>query len=253
MRRRCTANRGDPAARFFEEIPMRMRRMTAAVLALVVATTGGYVLASPPASWQLAMMDGMGMGGMPMKDDAMKKSADPSMGGMGAMPAADPQAPSAMGGSGMDMMGKMRDSGMQGRRGGAMAMKSALPGFPGASRLYHVGATDFFLDHPQHITLSVDQQSALNRVRERTLMDKAATDRRIEQAEQELFQLTGADSPDAARVEVKVREIEKLRADARLAYIRAVGEAARQLTAEQRSAVLGTAPQAKPGAMSHSK
>ena len=33
-----------------------------------------------------------------------------------------------------------------------MSMPSALPGFPGQSHLYHIGATGFFLDHPEHIT-----------------------------------------------------------------------------------------------------
>lgn len=236
---------------------MRMKRALLISLAVVVATAAGYVLAAQPAALRLAMMDDMGMGGMPMKDDAMKKSADPAMGGgVGGTPAMstpDAMPSGTMGGSGMDMMGKMRDSGMQSRRGKAMSMNSALPGFPGASRLYHVGAIDFFLDHPQHITLTTEQQSALNRVKERALLDKANADRRIEQAEQELFQLTGADSPDGTRVDAKVREIEKLRADGRLAYIRAVGEAARQLTPEQRSAVLGTGAPAKAGAMSHGK
>lgn len=228
--------------------------LTAAALAAALgpAGTAAATQSSPPAvSVVVAMMDDMG--GMPMKDN-MKKSqpADPAAGGMGgmssgsSMPSGAADAPV----SGMDMMGKMRGSGMQSRRGQPMASSTALPGFPGASRLYHVGATDFFLDHPQHATLSIEQQTSINRIKERALLDKASADRRIEQAEQELFQLTGAESPDAARIDAKVREIEKLRGDSRMAYIRAVGEAARQLTPEQRGAVLGTAPAAKPAGAS---
>ncbi|MEW5976333.1 MAG: periplasmic heavy metal sensor [Acidobacteriota bacterium] len=122
---------------------------------------------------------------------------------------------------------------------GGMRMSSELPGFPGASHLYHIGATDFFLDHPQHITLTPDQQTALNRIKERALLNQATSDRKIEEAEQELWALTAADAPDTAKVEAKVREIEKLRGDQRLAFIRGVGEAAKVLTDEQRAALLG--------------
>lgn len=38
--------------------------------------------------------------------------------------------------------------------------------------------------------------------------------------------LTAADQPDAAAIEAKLREIEKIKSDARLAFVRAVGEAA---------------------------
>ena len=66
------------------------------------------------------------------------------------------------------------------------------------------------------------------------------------QAEQELWQLTAADQPDAAKVEAKIREIEKLRGDERLNFIRAVGEAARLLTPEQTKQLLGQLPPAMP-------
>ncbi|MBX9737491.1 MAG: hypothetical protein K2X32_11250, partial [Phycisphaerales bacterium] len=94
-------------------------------------------LAPRPASGGMGMMDddkmemggmggsaaggGMSMDGMMQKMDGMMK-----MMGMGSMP---------MGGAGSPA---------------AMAMPSALPGFPGASHIYHIGATGFFLDHPEH-------------------------------------------------------------------------------------------------------
>lgn len=188
----------------------------------------------------LAMMDDM----MRMKD---KK------GGMGGMPSNSPM-PNAGSASGMadpmaapsnsDMMGRMRGS-MQVRQGmGGMTPASQLPGFPGASHLYHVGAIGFFLDHPQHITLTMQQQTALNRVKEKALLDRATFDRRIEDAEQELWTLTAADAPDATKVEAQVRAIEKLRGDQRLAFIRSVGEAGKVLTTDQQGAVLGTRPPA---------
>ena len=125
-------------------------------------------------------------------------------------------------------------------------MSSALPGFPGASHLYHVGATGFFLDHPEHLTLTMEQQTALSRIKEKALLEQATTQRKIEGTEQELWTLTGADQPIVDKVDAKVREIEKLRADQRLAFIRAVGEAAQVLTDEQRKTLLGQSPPAIP-------
>ena len=192
----------------------------------------------------MGMMDKMmGMGGgapMPagggMGMDMMK------MGGGGAMPAAP------MPGMGMDMM-KMEMAAMMGMGAmpaaapGAMP-QSALPGFPGASHLYHIGATDFFLDHPQHIALTTEQQAGLNKAKEQAALAKGTADRAVVQAEQELWTLTAADQPDAAKIEGKIAEIGKLRGDERIAFIRAVGEASKLLTDEQRKSLTGFAPPA---------
>lgn len=66
--------------------------------------------------------------------------------------------------------------------------------------------------------------------------------RKNDEAEQALWILTAAEQPDAAAIETKVREIEKSKSDARLVFVRAVGEAAKALNAEQRKMVLGMAP-----------
>ena len=128
---------------------------------------------------------------------------------------------------------------------GAMP-QSALPGFPGASHLYHIGATGFFLDHPQHIALTTEQQAGLNKAKEQALLAKSTADRAMEQAEQELWTLTAADQPDAAKIEGKIAEIGKLTGDERLAFIRAVGDASKLLTDEQRKSLTGFAPPALP-------
>jgi Spy/CpxP family protein refolding chaperone len=129
-----------------------------------------------------------------------------------------------------------------------MAMPSVLPGFPGTSHLYHVGSTGFFLDHPQHITLSIEQQKRLHPIKEQALLDKQSAERKVQEAEQQLWKLTAVEQPDVAQIEAKVREIEKLRADQRLAFIRAVGAAAKVLTEEQMKILLGTAPPVTPDA-----
>jgi len=150
----------------------------------------------------------------------------------------------------MNMMGMMKDMKMGGMVPGSSGMatmpKSALPGFPGVSHLYHIGATGFFLDHADHINLTPDQQTALNNVKQQALNAKSHSEHQIEQAEQELANLTSADQPDAVKIDKKVREIEKLRGDERLAFIRSVGNAAKLLTEDQRKILTGAMQQATP-------
>lgn len=177
-------------------------------------------------------MGGMKMGGM----GNMEKQ-----GGMGMMKDKEPMQ--------MMRMKKMKMAGMMGMgpMDGAMPgdlPPSALPGFPGASHLYHLGATGFFLDHQSHISLSTEQSTALNRIREESALAGAASDRAIEQAEQELWTLTSTDQPDAAAIEKKATAIGRLGAEKRIAFIRAVGAAAELLTDEQRRSLTGLAPAA---------
>ena len=182
------------------------------------------------------MGGGMGGGGSSMSGASMSG---------GSMPSGTPS--SGMSGGGMSMMDddKMEMGGMMGMgaMGNSPAMgDSSLPGFPGASHLYHIGATGFFLDHPQHITLTTDQQVQLNKIKDTAMTAKSAADRNIEQAEQELATLTGADQPDVSKIEAKVRDIAKMAGDQRMAFIRAVGDAAKILTPEQRKSLTGFAP-----------
>lgn len=136
--------------------------------------------------------------------------------------------------SGMDAMGKVSGAPQ-------MAAQSALPGFPGASHLYHIGATGFFLDHPDHVTLTDEQRTRLSQIREKALLEKSSAQRKVDEAEQQLFTLTEADQPNQAEIQTKIREIAELGAQQRLAYIQAVGEAAQVLTDEQRRQLVGQA------------
>ena len=215
---------------------------------------------------------GMGSGGkmrgggeMAMMDDDMKQMGGMSSGAsggkgmmgdqgeMGGMSggAASGMSSSASGGMGMDMgmmegeMGGMSSSGnmgmcCMGEMGGMKGSPSTMPGQPGASHLYHIGSTGFFLDHAKHIALTPEQRMTLNRLKEKALLDRAAQQRRIGQAEQELYLLTGADQPESAQIQAKIAEIEKLRGDQRMNFIRAVGEAANVLTHDQHRTLLGT-------------
>ena len=195
--------------------------------------------AMTPGSSAPAAMPMGDMGGMPMNPQDNKPM--PAPGGMGGM----------MTGM-MGMMNQMMGMGAMPAASPGMAMPtpaippSALPGFPGLSHLYHIGSTGFFLEHAQHIGLSADQQTALTKLKEQALAAKTSTDRQIEQAEQEMATLTSADQPDAGKIEAKVREIEKLRTDERLSFIRAVGEAAKLLSDDQRKVLTGAMQTAAP-------
>lgn len=164
---------------------------------------------------------GTGAGHMPMADMPMMRTMCSPGDGMGVRA--------------MASMGEMGNS-------AGMSMASNLPGFPGQSHLYHVGSTGFFLDHPEHISLTMGQQRQLADIREQSILQGNDWQRKIEAAEERLWSLTGADQPDVRDIEKFVREIERLRADQRLAVIRAVGAAAGLLTDEQRQQLVGMAP-----------
>lgn len=181
----------------------------------------------------MSMMD-MHKGEMGMPPDSMKmpgKMQDGmAMPDMKKMPDAK-QMPDTM---------KMPDTKPIAGPTGVVRSMSSMPGMAGVSHLYHVGSTGFFLDQPQ-LRLSADQRSALEKLREHALMQRASAERRATQAEEELWVLTGAAQPDSAKVRTKAREIEALRTNDRLGFIDAVRAASGHLTAQQKGMLLGTA------------
>lgn len=141
------------------------------------------------------------------------------------------------------MMGMMKHSGMGsgGMRRGQMAVviaHSAVPGIPGASHLYHIGAKGFFLNHAERIDLSDEQRQELNRIRERAVLDRAKRRAEIKSMELDVWQLTGLDKPNMSDIEAKIRSLEKARSDTRLNYLREVERAVNVLTEQQRKLLL---------------
>lgn len=185
---------------------------------------GNQMSGSPQSKMSKGKMGMMDDDDMPMSDSAAGSS----------MPAA------SGGGTGMEMMGMSAMGGM--KSPAAMATPSALPGFPGQSHLYHIGASGFFLDHADHINLTTSQQQTLARLKEQALLRQGEQQRQIDAAEEKLWQLTGSDQPQIASIDKQVKEIERLRADKRIGFIRAVGEAGKTLTDEQRVQLTGLAP-----------
>ena len=158
----------------------------------------------------------------------------------------DPNKASGQGMMDMDMM-EMMGMTQNGNQGGADTMNmskdppppSAIPGFPGTSHIYHVGATGFFLDHSEHLNLTSEQNAALNTIKEESGKNQEDLKTKIETLESELWTLTGSDTPDIRKITDKVKTIESLRTEKRLSFIRAVGKAADTLNQKQREALVG--------------
>lgn len=240
---RAAVQQTDPMKRSMAGSRMKMGGGKAMVVMDDMGEMGGMGAAKKPGMPQgsgggMGMMDDQGaMGGM----SPGGSSSGPS-GGMGMMDEGEMGRMSSGGKMGMCCMGEM--GGMMGGMGssgkGSMkASPSTMPGQPGASHLYHIGSTGFFLNHAKHITLTPEQKMTLKRVKARALHDRTTAQRRIDQAEQELYMVTGVDQPDTALIQAKITEIEKLRVDQRMNLIRAVGEAANVLTHDQHQALLG--------------
>jgi len=227
-------------ARLRDQVLQLEQRMQATAPATMQQSGGTTMSHRPGANSMAQPAAGMKMARMAMMDDDMDMPKNDSNMGSGT----------SSGGEGMEMMrSRMSGNDMMGMRamGGmkspaAMATPSALPGFPGQSHLYHIGATGFFLDHPQHIALTTQQQQMLAQHKERSLLKQGELQRQIDAAEEKLWQLTGADQPQIASIDKQVREIERLRAEQRIAFIREVGEAAKALTDQQRQQLTGMAP-----------
>ena len=134
----------------------------------------------------------------------------------------------AMASPGEKMPGTAQKSG----DGMDMSMASA----PKPQSLYSVGGEGFFLDQPQ-LVLTTEQIQRLGQIRERTMQGQSAAQQKIRQAEEVLWKETSAAKPVQPAIATQVREIERMRADMRLALILAVSEAVDVLTAEQRKRV----------------
>ncbi len=90
------------------------------------------------------------------------------------------------------------------------------------------------LRHRAELGLSADQVKTLEELVERFRKDAEARVSQVEAAEQELAGLLKSDSADMTKVEAKVRAIESLRAELRLARIGTIAKGRAALSPEQR-------------------
>lgn len=109
----------------------------------------------------------------------------------------------------------------------------------------------FMLEHGVELGLTPAQVQELERIRSDFQKDaiKLNTDQLA--AEMEVAALLRADPVDVAKVEAKIRESERLKADFRVGRVRAIERGKAQLTAGQRAkltTMLGELPAARPRA-----
>src|SRR5262245_23712894 len=90
------------------------------------------------------------------------------------------------------------------------------------------------LSNQDKLHLSASQVQTLEKLRNDFRRQSIRLDADLKVAEMDLAQLLDADSADMGKVESKVREIEKLKGDLRLARLRAIEEGKKVLSTEQR-------------------
>src|SRR5262249_51468456 len=91
------------------------------------------------------------------------------------------------------------------------------------------------LGHREEPGLPAHQLDALERLRAEFQREVIRRDADLRVAEMDIAALLRGDAVDLARVDAKVREAERLRADLRLARIRTIEQGKAQLTPEQRA------------------
>ena len=183
------------------------------------------------------------MGGM--SSGATKPPMKDKMGGMEGMDKmssqAAPMAPKGCCGKSMGMpmpKGGMADDKMGNMPKSAGTRMKSKPmteqKMAEAPHLLHVGATDFFLDHQQHLGITPDQKALLETIKRDASNQKTNSEGEIDKAEEQLWQLTSADQPNGMDIDSKVQEVAQLRAAEQVAFIHSVSAASNVLTSEQR-------------------
>lgn len=90
------------------------------------------------------------------------------------------------------------------------------------------------LNNKEHLGLSAEQIRKLEQLRDHFQRQAIRNDATLRIVELDITALLENEPVDLAKVEAKVREAEKLRADIRLARLRAIEQAKAQLNAEQK-------------------
>src|SRR5262245_53439082 len=142
-----------------------------------------------------------------------------------------------------DLAGHMHGLGAQWRDHFGMGPFAAAPDAGGERPLISIA-----LAHRAELGLSAKQVEALERLRADFQREAIRRDADLRVAEMDVAALRRAESVDLAQVEARVREAERLRADLRVARIRAIEQGKAQLTADQRDKLRALAAEPWPGA-----
>jgi Spy/CpxP family protein refolding chaperone len=93
----------------------------------------------------------------------------------------------------------------------------------------------FILEHREQLALTPEQATRLETLRQEFTRESIRRDADLRIAEMDLAALLDQPPLDLGKIEAKVRELEKLRADLRIARIRALEQGRAILTPEQRT------------------
>jgi hypothetical protein len=107
----------------------------------------------------------------------------------------------------------------------------------------------FMLRNREKLGLSAAQVKSLEQLRNDFQKESIRKDADLRVAEMDLNGLLGAEKVDMAKVETKVREIERLRTDLRLARIRTIEKGKDLLTADQRKKLHELLAEQQPGGL----
>ena len=121
-----------------------------------------------------------------------------------------------------DLIGQLHDLGSRWREHFAPSPRGERP------------LITLMLRYKDELGLSADQVQSLERLRVNFQREAIRRDADLRIAEMELTTLLEKDPVDLGQVEAKLREIERLRGDLRLARIRAIEQGKAQLSPEQR-------------------
>ena len=113
-----------------------------------------------------------------------------------------------------------------------------LPGNSNAPHLYHLGETNFFLDHAELMDLNQQQTKQLDNLKQTWYSHSKQITKDIDALEEQLWQLTAEGKPDAKKIEEKIRQITALQTNLRIDFIRKVGEAVSVLSPDQVKALI---------------
>jgi Spy/CpxP family protein refolding chaperone len=102
------------------------------------------------------------------------------------------------------------------------------------------------LQHRNELGLSQTQVDTLERLRAEFGREAAQREAEIAGVESELTSLIGTDPVDVGQVEAKLRHVERMRADFRLARVRVIEQGKAQLTPEQLSRMRALVPGPSP-------
>jgi Spy/CpxP family protein refolding chaperone len=97
------------------------------------------------------------------------------------------------------------------------------------------------LSYREYLGLTAEQVKKLEQLRDNFQRQSIRTDADLKIVELDITALLDSPTVDVGKVEAKIREAEKLRADLRIARVRTIEQAKSMLTAEQRKKFLETA------------